>query len=308
MLNLLSFICIIIGIFTIFQLKPFEFSNEIYKLIMSNKKKGIKAEVKELKNQVKPNFIKKEIIEIEKILEITNRENKMPLIFGISILMFTIGLCIATMFSNMFLVPVLSTGFLFVPFWWVKLSSNNYKKEINSELETALSVITTAYLRNEDIVTSVEETIENLNEPVYTVFKEFLTQVKVVNPDIIVGLRNLKEKVDNVVFKEWIDAMILCQNDRNLKTVLVPIVRKLSDMRIVNLELESLVFEPRKEFLTMVSLVLFNIPLCRMLNKSWYETLMHNPIGQITLAVICTIIFISTGIVIKLTKPIEYKR
>ncbi len=279
MLNLLAFLCIVVGIFTIFNLKPLEFSNNIFKLIMTEKNRGIKAEVKELKKQNKVNFIKREIIEIEKILEITNRSSKMPIIFASSILFFGIGICIATVFSNIFLVPVLSLGFLFIPFWWVKLSSNNYKKEINSELETALSVITTSYLRNENIITSVEETIENLNEPVYSVFKEFLTQIKVVNPDIITGLNNLKYKIDNAVFREWVDAMILCQNDRNLKTVLIPIVRKLSDMRIVNLELESLVFEPRKEFLAMVCLVLFNIPLCKMLNNSWYETLMYSTVG-----------------------------
>lgn len=45
--------------------------------------------------------------------------------------------------------------------------------------------------------------------------------------------------------------MITCQLDRNLKTTLTPIVSKLSDMRVVNGELENMVFEPRKEFITM---------------------------------------------------------
>jgi tight adherence protein B len=44
------------------------------------------------------------------------------------------------------------------------------------------------------------------------------------------------------------------------------------------------------------------------LNKSWYNTLMHTAIGRIVLAVCVAAIFISMAFVIKLTKPIEYRR
>ena len=92
------------------------------------------------------------------------------------------------------------------------------------------------------------------------------------------------------------------------KTTLTPIVSKLSDMRIVNGELEYLVFEPRKEFIIMAFFVIGNIPLMYLLNKSWYDTLMHTPLGQIILAISAALIFISTACVIRLTKPIEYRR
>lgn len=45
-----------------------------------------------------------------------------------------------------------------------------------------------------------------------------------------------------------------------------------------------------------------------LLNKSWYDTLMHTPLGQIILAISAALIFISTACVLKLTKPIEYRR
>ena len=64
-----------------------------------------------------------------------------------------------------------------------------------------------------------------------------------------------------------------CQADRSLTSILTPIVSKLSDMRVVNAELENLVFGPRKEFITMAILVLINIPLVRFINKDWYHTL-----------------------------------
>ena len=45
-----------------------------------------------------------------------------------------------------------------------------------------------------------------------------------------------------------------------------------------------------------------------MLNKAWFNSLMNTVVGQIVLAISAVGIFISTAIVIKLTKPIEYKR
>lgn len=96
--------------------------------------------------------------------------------------------------------------------------------------------------------------------------------------------------------------------DRGMKTTLTPIVAKLSDMRIVNGDLENMVFEPRKEFIVMQILVLGNIPLLYFLNQEWYDILMHTPMGQIILAVCAAVLFVSTAAVIKLTQPIEYKR
>ena len=61
----------------------------------------------------------------------------------------------------------MACGFLFIPFWYVRLTANHYKKNVSAELETALSIITTAYLRNEDILTAVEENLHYLNPPTF---------------------------------------------------------------------------------------------------------------------------------------------
>ena len=170
------------------------------------------------------------------------------------------------------------------------------------------SYITTAYLRNEDIQTAVEENLEYLNPPVKSVFAEFLARIQLVDPDVDAALQDMGTKIDNAVFREWVAALLACQHDRGLKTILTPIVAKLSDMRIVNGELENMVFEPRKEFIIMQVLVVGNIPLLYFLNRDWFNTLMHTAMGQIILAVCAGVIFVSTAFVIKLTQPIEYRR
>lgn len=133
-------------------------------------------------------------------------------------------------------------------------------------------------------------------------------QIKLVSPDVQTALRVMRSRIDNEVFREWCDAVSDCQNDRSLKSTLTPIVGKLSDMRNVNAELEYLIAEPRKEFLIMVIFVVGNIPLMYLLNKDWYDVLMHTLLGQIILSVTAAVIFVSAGFVVKLTRPIEYRR
>jgi Flp pilus assembly protein TadB len=297
----------ITGLFILFNISPMEFTDSLFKNLTS-KPRSIKDEINETTKRKKMSLLRKEIFEVEEILRITGRKKMFPMLCALSLLLFSIGASISIIINNFFLLPVMAIGFMFIPFWYVRLTQTHFKKAISAELETALSIITTAYLRNEDIVTAVEENIDYLNPPVLSVFKEFISRVRLINPDITASLQDMKQKIDNAVFHEWCDALIACQFDRSLKTTLTPIVSKLSDMRVVNGELENMVFEPRKEFITMEILVLGNIPLLYFLNKSWYHTLMHTIMGQIVLALCFTAIFISTAFVIKLTQPIEYRR
>jgi len=297
----------ITGFFIILSLSPMEFTDSVFKNIL-NKPRSIKEEINEITKRKKVSYFRREVIEVQSILKLTGREGWFPMICAVSLFLFAIGSGIAIVLGNFFSVPVLGIGFMLLPFWYVRLTQTHVKRDIAAELETALSIITTAYLRNEDIVTAVEENIDYLNPPVLSVFKGFVYRIKMINPDIAAGLEDMKVQLENAVFREWCDALIACQIDRNLKTTLTPIVSKLSDMRVVNGELENMVFEPRKEFISMQLLVVGNIPLLYFLNKDWYNVLMHTPLGQIILAICFAAIFISAAFVIKLTQPIEYRR
>ena len=309
MTSMLLFACIgmITGLFILFGISPMEFTNSLFARL-TDRQKSLRDEIEEVTHRQRPSYLRREIQEVQAILKVTDRERRFPVICATALLLFAAGASIAVMLSNFFLMPVMAAGFLMLPFWWVRLTASHFKRNIASELETALSIITTAYLRNEDILTAVEENVAYLNPPVLSVFQSFASRVKLVDPDIISALHDLKRKIENPVFKEWCDALISCQHDRSLKSTLTPIVSKLSDMRVVNGELENMVFEPRKEFIIMQILVIGNIPLLYFLNQDWYHTLMHTPLGQVILTVCAAVIFISTAFVIKLTQPIEYRR
>ena len=306
-IQLLACSGMITGMFLLFGLRPAEFTESLFAYLMRPGRR-IREAIKESSGRKKTGILRRELLEAQAVLEMTGRGGRFSLVCASALGLFCLGGSLAILLGNFFLAPVMAVGFLFLPFWYVKLTASHYKRDVSSELETALSVITTAYLRSEDIVTAIEENIMYLNPPVSKVFQDFLMQIKLVSPDVQTALRVMRSRIDNEVFREWCDAVSDCQNDRSLKSTLTPIVGKLSDMRNVNAELEYLIAEPRKEFLIMVIFVVGNIPLMYLLNKDWYDVLMHTLLGQIILSVTAAVIFVSAGFVVKLTRPIEYRR
>ena len=304
---IIASIGLITGFFTLFSINIVDFTSGIFTRLLKEPQ-SLKHLIKQSTGDKKRNFFKREIKTSLDILKATGKDKHFPFICLASLILFSVGASVAVIFDNLFAVPIFAIGFMLMPFWYVRLSQSHFKKEIASEIETTLSVITTSYIRSEDIVTAIEENLPYLNYSIASVFKTFFYKVKMVNPDIPLALREMRDQIDNAIFKEWCDAMISCQHDRSLKTVLNPIVSKLSDMRLVNGELENLVSEPRKEFITMQVLMVLNIPLLYFLNKDWYNVLMHSTPGKIILAICFAVMFVSMALVIKFTQPIEYKR
>ncbi len=163
-------------------------------------------------------------------------------------------------------------------------------------------------MRSDNIVSAVSENIAYLKPPVKDIFGGFVTETTAINADIKAALRHLRGRVDNQVYREWCDGLIQCQDDRNLKTSLMPIVNKLTDIRLVNNELQTILSEPKKEYWMMVCLVIGNIPLLYLLNKEWFHSLMDSLPGKIVLAASGVVIAVTAVFMTKYTRPLEYKR
>ena len=307
MIQLIACIGMIAGAFMVLNISPREMSDTIFSRLTADPG-SIRAEINDTTERKKAGFFRRMITESQAVLAASGREKKFPMVCMSSLALFALGACIAIAAGNAVFVPVLAVGLMLVPFWYIKLTAGNFKKDVSAELETALSVITTAYLRTENFQQAVEENVRYLHYPVQDVFRRFLTRIKHIDPDMDAALHDLKYAIDNDVWREWCDAVMACQENRSLKSTLTPIVGKLSDMRVVNAELENLVYGPRKEFVTMAILVLINIPLVRFINTDWYHTLVDTIPGQIVIAICMAAVFVSFAFVVKLTQPIEYRR
>ena len=129
---------------------------------------------------------------------------------------------------------------------------------LNEELETAISIITTSYLRTEDLIRAVKENLPYINEPVKANFEAFVYEAELINANTTSAINSLKMKIPNRVFHEWANILIQCQSDRAMKNTLPTIAQKFSDVRVVQSELEAMMQGPRREAITMMFLVIAN--------------------------------------------------
>ena len=304
----IAFLLAVTGGFLILRLSPFSFLEGLAAFFMPENQ-SLKSRSRQTRKSKQPRGLKRLFIETKEILRVTGKSGMFSMLCILSLLLFVVGVLMALTMRNTYMVPVLAAGFALLPFYYVKFTAGRHKKQVNTELETALSIITTSYLRGKNtIIRAIEENQPYLNPPVAEVFRNFLLQAKLINSNLKDALEQMKPGIDNGVFHEWVDAVIACQDDYNLKSTLPPIVAKLSDMRVVSAELDLLLMEPVKEYITMMVLLLGCIPLMYFLNKEWYHTLMFTEFGKILLAICGGVIFVSIAAVAKHTRPIEYKR
>jgi len=252
-------------------------------------------------------FFKRESYEVEQILKATGREGKFESVKTFAAIGFAVGCLAALLLGNAFLVPVLGLAFAYIPVFYIRATAGTYKKQLNAELETALSIITTSYLRTEDILTSVKENIGFINPPVRAHFEEFITESELINANTVSALNRLKLKIPNVIFHEWVNTLIRCQSDRTMKNTLLSSIQKFSDVRVVQSELDSSVASIKREAFMMMGLVAINVPLLYVINHDWFNTLVYTLQGKVTLAVCAAIVLFSFVRIMKLSAPIEYK-
>ena len=297
------FTLLLCAIISLFRLR----FQDIWTLFSRRKKATLKDELDMLAGKPPKGFFSKEFYEIEQILKVTGREGKFEFIKKLSLILFAAGVVLALLFNNAYMIPVFGIGLSMAPVWYIRSSAAKHKRRLSEDLETALSIVTTSYLRTEDIKKSVQENLPYMNEPVKSHFQTFVTEVELINANVISGLNTLKMKIPNAIFHEWINTLIQCQSDRNMKHTLINTVQKYSDVRIVQAELDSMLAAPKREAITMMFLVLSNIPLLYFLNKDWFHSLMFTTPGKIALALCAAIILFSLARIIKLSKPIEYR-
>ena len=302
-IQLIVFTLLVNGFFTLFGLRFMD----LIQVLAVGKQSTLQDDVDVLLGKPAKGFFNRESVEIEQLLKTTGREGRFTVIKRISVLLFAVGAVISLLLNNPFLIPVLGAGFAFAPIWYLRSTAAVYRKHLNEELETAISVVTTSYLLSGDLLKAVKENIPYLNPQVKGNFEALITEAEMINANMISAINSLKMKIPNQIFHEWCNTLIQCQSDRDMKHTLTFTVQKFSDMRIVQAELEAIINEPKREAFAMMFLVLCNIPLLYLLNHDWFETLLFTLPGKITLAVCSAVILYSFTRIMQLSRPIEYK-
>lgn len=307
-----TFILFIFGLWMLMGINLFDVVSNILDVLLS-REKSIYQKIDDVQTDNKKknlsSSLKRMFSDTRLILIATNRSGLFITIVIVSIFLLIGGFLIGILLDNIFLSFVLSFGMSLIPFWFVKISENNYRNELNDELETALSIITTSYTRNNSIYKAIEENIRHISQPtIKDVFERFLIETRYISSSVEGALERMSKRIDNTIFEDWCLELIACQKNRNLKFTLKGIVRRFSNIRIVNGKLGVDIYESLKE-LVIASFMLVAFPiLIYFMNGDWYYILAHTIVGKLTVAAQMAVVFIAINAGVNIARPISYER
>lgn len=278
-------------------------------MMFKRNKVGSLAHKLDLANgKIKPNFIKREFGKAKEILDYQNKGESYGNVVLASIVLAGLGVIVGLVAQNPVLSIILGIGCCLIPVWLTVSSLHRYKLFVADELESGLAIISTTYLRQNSFVNAVEENICYLNSPLKEVMQEFVNQVRGVNPNVAIALENIKPKIKNAIWYEWINEVVKCQANHTLKANLMNIVTKLSDVKIVQSDLDTMLKRDVRDYKTLLILSFSALPGVYMINHEWFSYFFTRLPGKIALALAAVLILVSVAKMIAASKPVEYKR
>lgn len=222
------------------------------------------------------------------------------------VVMTAAGALLGAAMQSIIAAVALGAMFFMIPLWKLKLYKNKYRRYLNAQLESCTSLITTTYIRNNDICKAVEENINQLSPLVKPYFEDFLAESK-VNPGLKNCIRNLRDKINEPIFKEWCETLIRTIDNTEMKETLLPVANKYSVVKVVQDDLDTETYGALIEYIIMAAMCILAYPLVFLLNRDWFSYY-RTIAGHFVVGYTIIVLFFSIIRFISVLTPVEYKR
>lgn len=215
------------------------------------------------------------------------------------------------LFNSAELAAVVSVCLTPAPFFYLTVKSATAAREEIEGLENTMSIITNAYAGCDDIIKAVETYVEEKNRyiPAHlrnpTPFDEFISEIRLINPNVEHGLYRLSTKIKNRYFAEWVKMLILCCHDRRLKFALFPIIKAMNDAKSMQIESDGMMVRVWRDYLLTAGLMFSVIPMMRFSNAEWFSILTQTTIGKLLIVIMLLTALVTAFYVMKITKPVN---
>lgn len=294
-----------ISVFMLLGVTPERMVGDLMDLLRPSGKLHTRAE--KIQNKKRRTGLYSKLRELQTSMEATGRGRYFPLLFAATGLLTFAALVLAAWLQNWFLAPTFCVAFGMLPMLYATGVVRDYEKAMRAEMETALSVITNAYLRMEDVTAAIGETISYIKPPLRSLFEHYLADMA-VNPAREEALYRLRERLDDQIWFEWVTTLIQCQDDRALRDNLQPIVAKLTDVRIVNDQVSGAIASARSEFYIIVAFLFANYPMMYAMNPDGYEILVGTTAGKAITGFVAAVVLACYFIMRRMTKAVTFEQ
>ena len=152
---LICFILLSAGIVLLLGLTPEIITDDLMGLITP--KENLRDKVLIAQGKKKSRKLTREIYHIKEALDATGKANQFTMACAASVVLMIVGCIFSVMIDNFFMIPVAAVIFGSLPFFFARTTINAYDRQMKEELETALSIVTTSYIRTDDILGAVTD-------------------------------------------------------------------------------------------------------------------------------------------------------
>ena len=305
-LSILSAALAITGIILWARLTPEQVTADLLDLITP--RDSLKEQARNYREGRKKHRLFRLLTNIQSAMVLAGREHQFTLSCTAAIVLCALGVTVAVLINNLWMMPALIGIGVLAPFLSISGIYSKYRTKEKEELETTMSIISTSYIRSNDLIGAVSENLPYIKPPLKDVFQSFVVEATTITADVGYAIANMRGKIDDAVFREWCTTLLQCQDDNTQRDTLLAIVDKLADIRTVNGELQTMIANARTEYWIMVLLVFLNLPILYFTNRDWLDMLLFTTPGKITCGVICLVMLITTILMVRFTRPLEYKR
>ena len=261
-----------------------------------------KAKIKSFKKQSKISKL------VDKLLAkcvslITNSQMPKTAYYILTVVCAVGGYCAGkVIFSSFPIALAVGTFGLIAPLLFFSFRQTKAKTAQLERLASSMMILSNSYVVTEDFITSVRDNLEILEHP--EPFKDFLTYVTLMDSSVATGLRRMEAKVNNPYFSQWIDALVLAQEDRSLKYVTVTVVDSMHDVLSVQAESDAAMYAVWRDYL-MTLIMIFSVPLIfKFTLADAYLTLTGSLVGQSMFILLLAAVIFSVFRALKINKPL----
>ena len=261
-----------------------------------------KAKIKSFKKQSRISKL------VDKLLAkcvnlITNSQMPKTAYYILTVVCAVGGYCAGkVIFSSFPIALAVGTFGLIAPLLFFSFRQTKAKTAQLERLASSMMILSNSYVVTEDFITSVRDNLEILEYP--EPFKDFLTYVTLMDSSVGNGLRRMEAKVNNPYFSQWIDALVLAQDDRSLKYVTVTVVDSMHDVLSVQAESDAAMYAVWRDYL-MTLIMIFSVPLIfKFTLADAYLTLTGSLVGQSMFILLLAAVIFSVFRALKINKPL----
>ena len=163
-------------------------------------------------------------------------------------------------------------------------------------------ILSNSYIVTEDFLQSVRDNIGVLEYP--APFRDFLTYTNYIDGSVETGLRRMEAQVGNEYFSQWVNVLIMAQNDRTMKYITTSVVDAMADVRQAQRESDTAMYAIWREYLTVLALIFATPLIFRVLMRDAYIVLVTTLPGQALLTLLLAAVVFSLVRAYRLNKPL----